>query len=322
MKKTLTTLFAALIAMMQAGAAYAAYPEKPIRIIVPFAPGGIADTTARVIAADLSTRFRQPVLVDNRPGGAAIIGAGLVAKSPADGYTLLMASTNISTNPSLYKKLPYDADKDLIPVALNMTIPGAVIVNPALPVKTFSELVSYAKAHPGKINYSSVGQGSFPHLSVEMLSQRSAINMVHVPYKGYSPAITAVLSGEADLLASDLPGALPFIQSGKLQVLAITGSRRVAMLPDVPTIEEQGVKDYEAVGWLGIMAPAGTPANIVSLLNAEINKAMRKPAVTKRFSDQGVDIVVGDPATFKQFLNRNKAGWEKVIKAANISLDQ
>lgn len=321
MKKLFISLLAASALAGLTGIAHAAYPDRPIRIIVPFAPGGIADTTARVIGRDLSAQLGQSVFVDNRPGGAAVIGAGLVARSPADGYTLLMGTTNISTNPSLYKKLPYDADKDLTPVALTMTIPGAIVINPSLPINTFAELVAYGKAHPGKLNYSSVGQGSFPHLALEMLNQKTSVQMVHVPYKGYAPAITAVLSSEADLLASDLPGALPYIRSGKLRVLAITGSRRVAVLPNIATIQEDGVAGYEAVGWLGIMAPAGTPAEVITLLNGAINKAMKKQANASFFVDQGVDVVTADPAAFKQFLVQNKNGWEKVIKAANISLE-
>lgn len=320
MKKFLRTLLVSAALACAAGAAHAAYPEKPIRIIVPFAPGGIADTTARIIAADLSTQLGQPVIVDNRPGGAAIIGASAVAQSAPDGYTLLMGSTNISTNPSLYKELPYDADKQLIPVALTMTIPGALVVNPNVPSKTFGALLSYGKANPGKIKYSSVGLGSFPHLAIEMLSQRTSVNMLHVPYKGFSPAITAALSGEVDLLASDLPGALPYIQSGKLRVLAITGPKRVAVLPDVPTVQEEGIKDYEALGWLGIMAPTGTPPEVVNLLNSAINKVLEKPSTNSRFGERGVDVVIAGPDAFKEFLAKNKAGWQKVIKSANISL--
>ncbi len=319
MKKLLTALITVSAFGGWVNAAQAAYPDRPIHIIVPFAPGGIADTTARVIAADLGTQLGQSVIVENRPGGAAIIGAGLVARAEPDGYTLLMGTTNISTNPSLYRKLPYDTDKDLTPVALTMTIPGAIIVNPELPVKTFKELVSYSKAHPGKLNYSSVGQGSFPHLAIESLSQKTSMKMLHVPYKGFAPAITAVLSGEVNLLASDVPGALPYIRSGKVRVLATTSSKRVAVLPDVPTAQEEGVADYEAIGWLGIMAPGATPVKVVALLNKAINKALQKPKIAKFFGDQGVDVVVADPSMFKHFLVKNRANWEKVIKAAHIA---
>jgi tripartite-type tricarboxylate transporter receptor subunit TctC len=321
--RKLFKLCAALIpvAVLHAAPARAAYPERPVKIIVPFAPGGIADGTARLIAAELSARFGQPVLVENRPGGAAIIGTQAVAKAPADGYTLLMGSTNVSTNGALYKKLPYDAEKDLTPVALALTLPGAIITHPSLPVKNFGELIAYARRNPEKISYASVGLGSFSHLAVEGLTQRAAVKMVHVPYKGYAPAITSVLSGETELLASDLQGALPYLQAGKLNVLAVTGTKRVSVLPDVPTVQEAGIKDYQAVAWLGVLAPAGTPAPIVSLLNAEINKAMQKPNVVHRYTEQGIDLFTGDPNAFKKFLDENRAAWERIIKAGNISLE-
>lgn len=319
MKKVFTTLLAAAALGAFMNTAQAAYPDRPIRIIVPFAPGGIADTTARMIAADIGAQLGQPVIVENRPGGAAIIGAGAVARSKPDGYTLLMATTNISTNPSLYKTLPYDADKDLTPVALTMTIPAVIIVNPTLPVKTFPQLLSYAKEHPGNLSYASVGEGSFPHLTIEGLSQKTSIKMLHVPYKGLAPAITAVLTGEVNLMASDVPGALPYVRAGKVRALATTGSKRIAELSDIPTLQEEGIVGYEAVGWLGLMAPAGTPKKVIDLLNDTVNKAMQKPKIGNFFSSQGVDVVVTNPAKFKTFLDTNRAGWDKVIKAANIA---
>jgi tripartite-type tricarboxylate transporter receptor subunit TctC len=323
MKKTMISLSMAIasVVALHAGSAHAAYPDKPIKIVVPFAPGGIADGTARIIAGELTARLGQPVIVENRPGGAAIIGTQTVAKAPGDGYTLLLGSTNVSTNSALYKKLPYDAEKDLIPVALALTVPGAIISHPSLPVKNFSELISYAQRNPDKISYASVGQGSFSHLAVEGLTQITNTKMVHVPYKGYAPALTSVLAGETHLLASDLQGALPYLKAGKVNVLAVTGPKRLAVLPDVPTVQEMGIKGYQALAWLGIMAPSGTPPEIVSLLNAEINKAMQKPVVIQRYTEQGVDVFTGNPAAFKKFLNENKADWEKVIKTANISLD-
>ncbi|WP_194725027.1 Bug family tripartite tricarboxylate transporter substrate binding protein [Noviherbaspirillum malthae] len=314
-------IVAAPLFVLNTASAQGAYPDRPIKIVVPFAPGGIADSTARLIASELSNNLGQPVIVENRPGGAAIIGTQLVAKAPGDGYTLLMATTNVSTNPALYKKLPYDADKDLIPVALAVTIPGAIVVPPSLPVKNFNELVSYAKQNPEKISYASVGLGSFSHLAVEGMAQRTSTKMVHIPYKGYAPAITSVLSDETHLLASDVQGALPYLRTGRLKALAVTGVKRVAVLPEVPTLHELGIKDYQAVGWLGLMAPAGTPAQIISLLNSEVNKVMRKPAAVQRYTEQGVDVFSGDPSAFRKFLDENRVGWEKVIKTANISLD-
>ena len=321
MKNVAFALIALTALYAHSGAANASYPEQPIRIIVPFAPGGIADTTARVIGEDIAQQLGQPVIVDNRPGGATIIGTGVVAHAKPDGYTLLMGSTNVSTNAALYNKLPYDTDRDLAPVALSMTLPGAIVVNPALPITNYAELLAYARAHPGKLNYASVGQGSFPHLALEKLMQATAVKMTHVPYKGYAPAIMAVLSGEADLLASDLPGAMAYLKSGKLRAIALTGAKRAAVLPDVATIQESGAPQYEAVGWLGIMAPAGTPAAVIGTLNEAINKAMRKPGIAARFTVQGAEVVTESPADFRKFLDKNRKGWEQVIKAANISLE-
>jgi tripartite-type tricarboxylate transporter receptor subunit TctC len=323
MKRTLVDLIAGVLigTVPFFSIAHAAYPDKPIKIVVPFAPGGIADATARAVAQGLSKRLQQSVIVENRPGGAAIIGISAVAKAPPDGYTLLLGSTNISTNPALYKKLPYDAEKELAPVALVMLLPAALIVPSSLPVKSFKELLTYAKENPGKIAYSSVGLGSYPHLAIESLVQKTATTMTHVPYKGFAPATLAVLSGEVQLLASDLPSALQYIQSGKVRALAVTGTERSPVLPTVPTVQEEGVKGYETLGWLGIMAPAGTPKEIVTLLNTEINKILQTRDVQQRFAEQGVDIPVRSIEEFDQFLAQRKADWGKVIKAGKISLD-
>jgi tripartite-type tricarboxylate transporter receptor subunit TctC len=321
-KRTTTSLMAAALAaiIVHAAPARAEYPERPIRIVVPFAPGGVADNTTRQIAQELASRLEQSVVVENKPGGAAIIGAQTVAKAAPDGYTLLLGTTNISTNPALYKKLPYE-DKELVPVAFVLSTPGVIITHASVPVKTFPELLAYAQQNPGKISYASVGLGSFSHLAVEGLQQKTGMKMVHVPYKGYAPAFAAVLGGESQLLVSDLQGALPYLQSGKINVLAITGARRLAALPKVPTVQESGVKDFEASGWLGIMAPAGTPAAVIAKLNAEINRALLKPGVAQRFAEQGNETRPGDPAAFHKFLGENKAAWEKIIKTGNISLD-
>ncbi|VCU70911.1 Tripartite tricarboxylate transporter family receptor [Pigmentiphaga humi] len=307
---------------LSAGAAVAAYPERPIRLIVPFAPGGVADATARLIAMELSSSLGQSVIVENRAGGAAIIGTSAVAKAAPDGYTLLLGSTNISTNPALYKKLPYDTDKDLAPVALAVVVPGVIVTHPSVPARNMSELAAYARKHPDKLSYASVGIGSFSHLAVERLGQQMSISMVHVPYKGYAPAVMSVMSGESDLLISDLQGALSYVKSGKLNALAVTGVKRLDVLPDVPTAQEQGIKQYEAVGWLGVMAPRGTPPEIIARLNAEINKAMGKPDTAKRYVEQGSETFNGGPDAFQRFLDDNRKGWEQVIRAANIRVDE
>ena len=294
------------------------YPSRPVKIIVSFAPGGIADTTGRLIAQGLGTAFDKPVIVENRPGAGAIVGIALVAKAPPDGYTLLLANTNVSTNPALYAQLPYDADRELIPVANAVITPAVLVVHPALPVATIDDFLALARAKPGQIDYASVGVGSFPHLAMEMLDQMAGLKLVHVPYKGFAPAVTAVMGGEVQVLASDVPTALPNIQAGKLRALAATGTKRFPVLPDIPTLAEKDVPGYEAVGWLGIMAPAGTPRAIVTRLNAEINRILARPDIVARYAKDGGELVPGTPEDFAAFLRRNRERWVKVITAGHI----
>jgi tripartite-type tricarboxylate transporter receptor subunit TctC len=309
-----------LIAAIAASAAAAAdsYPTRPVKIVVSFAPGGIADTTGRIIANGLTASLGKPFIVENRPGNAAIVGISMVAKAAPDGYTLLLANTNVSTNQALYKDLPYDAERELIPVANAVITPAVLVANPGVPVKSFADLLALARAKPGQINYASVGLGSFPHLAMEMLSQSAGVKLVHVPYKGFAPAVTAVLAGEVEILASDVPTALPHIEAGKLRALAATGAKRFPVLPDLPTIAESGVAGYEAVGWLGIMAPTGTPAEIVALLNREVNAALSRPEIVQRYTAEGSVIATGTPADFAAFLKQNRERWVKVITTGNI----
>jgi tripartite-type tricarboxylate transporter receptor subunit TctC len=310
---------AALAAALSAPAAEAqSYPTRPVRIVVSFAPGGIADSTGRLIANDLTTALGKPFIVENRPGNAALVGITMVAKSPPDGYTLLLANTNVSTNQALYKDLTYDAERDLIPVANAVVTPAVLVVHPSVTAANVKELIALAKTKPGQINYASVGLGSFPHLAMEMFDQMAGTKLVHIPYKGFAPAVTAVLSGEVEILASDVPTALQHIQAGKLRALAATGSKRFPVLPDVPTVAETAVPDYEAAGWLGIMAPTGTPREIVMLLNAEINRALSKPDVVERYVSQGSEIATGTPEEFGKFLARNRERWKTVIATGNI----
>ncbi|HTY65725.1 MAG TPA: tripartite tricarboxylate transporter substrate binding protein [Alphaproteobacteria bacterium] len=308
----------AFAALAAAQASAQTYPSRPVKIIVSFAPGGIADTTGRLIAQGLSTAFDKPVVVENRPGAGAIVGIALVAKAAPDGYTLLLANTNVSTNPALYAQLPYDADRELIPVANAVVTPAVLVVHPSVPVTNIHEFLELARAKPGQIDYASVGVGSFPHLAMEMLDQMADLKLVHVPYKGFAPAVTAVMAGEVQVLASDVPTALPNIQAGKLKALAATGTRRFAVLPDVPTLAEKEIPGYEAVGWLGIMAPAGTPREIVLRLNAEINRILTAPDIVARYEKDGGELVPGTPEEFAAFLARNRERWVKVITAGHI----
>lgn len=298
------------------------YPDRPVKVVIPWPPGGIADTTARLIAHHLQETLGKPFVADNRPGAATIIGTTAVAKAPSDGYTLLLANTNISTNPSLFKTLQYDADKELAPVSLAMIIPAVLVVNSAVPANNIAEFLALAKTKPGVLNFGSVGQGSFNHLAVEMLNQLAGIQLTHVPYKGFAPATTALLANEVGVLVSDLPNVLQHIRAGKLRALAVTGTKRMTVLPDLPTLAEAGVRDYVAEGWLGIMVPAGTPRPIVTLLNAEINRALQTPAMTERYSTQGVELTPWTADAFAAYIKTSRARWSQVIARGNIRLTE
>lgn len=301
---------------------HAQYPERSARIVVPFPPGGIADASARIIATHLGDALGKPFIIENRPGAASIVAFSAVAKAAPDGYTLLYANTNIATNPSLYANLPYDAERDLVPVGLGIITPGILVVNPASPVKSFGELIAAAKQRPGKLTFASVGVGSFPHLALEMLKQMAGVDLLHVPYKGFGPATTAILANEVDTLALDSTGAIGHMRAGKMRALATTGSRRLAALPELPTVAELGLAGYEAVGWLGVMAPAGTPREVIAKLNAEINRAVTKPDTAARFAAQGVEAPGGSPEDFGAFIRQQRAGWSKVIRTGNIRGEQ
>jgi tripartite-type tricarboxylate transporter receptor subunit TctC len=294
------------------------YPTRQIHLIVTFPPGGNADTVARLVADKLTQQLGQSVIVENKPGAASIVGTGAVVQAPADGYTLLQAGTNMSTNPALGHKTPYDAERDLVPVVLLVTVPAVIVVNPALPVSTLAELVVYAKARPGEVNYGSAGNGSFPHLAMEKLAQETGIKLTHVPFRGFGPATIGLLRNDVNLLASDIPGALEHVRAGKLKALAVTGSARMPQLPDIPTIAETGVRDYEGVGFLGIVVRTGTPREVMEVLNREINRALKTPEIDRHIANNGLVAGGGTPDDFSLFLKRDKAIWTKVIATGGI----
>jgi tripartite-type tricarboxylate transporter receptor subunit TctC len=319
MKKILTaSAVAAALLLQPTLASSETFPSRQGRIIVTFAPGGNADTIARLVADSLTRSLGQTVIVDNRPGGATIVGTNAVIQAPPDGYTMLEASTSISTNPPLGNATPYDAEKDLVPVATLVTIPAVLVVNKTLPVKNLAEFIAYAKAHPSQLNYGSAGNGSFPHLAMEQLGQQQGIKMTHVPFKGFGPAMLGLLRNDANVLASDIPGALPHIKSGELRALAVTSKARMSMLPDVPTAEEAGAKGYEAIGFLGIMVRSGTPREIVEILNRDIDAALKSPKTAEYIASNGLIAGGGTPDEFGAFLKRDKEIWSKVIAAGNI----
>jgi tripartite-type tricarboxylate transporter receptor subunit TctC len=299
----------------------AAYPAKAIRIVVPFPAGGTSDILSRAIGQKLTEEWKQPVVVDNRPGASANIGAEIVVKSPPDGYTLLCASTIHTINPSLYSKLAYDPVKDFTAITLIATTSQVLAVHPSLPVRTVKELISYAKKRPGQINYSSAGNGSQPHLTAELFKTRTGIDIVHVPYKGAPPAMNDLLAGHVALSFATSPSAVPHVKSGKLRALAVSTARRVSALPDVPTIDESGVPGFEASGANGLVGPAGMPAGIVEKLHAAVVKIVKEPAMSKFLSEQGADPYTTTPAEYAAYIKSEVAKWARAVKDSGARVD-
>jgi len=298
------------------------YPNKSIRFIVPYPAGGLVDALARLIAEQLGKDWGQTVVVENRPGGATMIGTQAVINAPPDGYTILLGNTNITINPSLQKSMPYDAEKQLAPVALINLVPTLFLVHPDVPVKSIKELIDLAKANPGKLNYSHGGHGSFPHLAVELFKGLAKVDITPVPFTGAAPALTALLGKHVDLIDNDIPTALAHVQEGKLRALAITSNERVKTLPNVPTMVEAGVAGYEAVAWQGIFVPAATPKPIVEKLNKQIIKALAEPSLRDLFAKQGVDgIPPWTPEQFADFLGKERVRWKGAIEAAGIKAE-
>lgn len=312
---------AAVLAACGVGAHAQSYPNKPIKLIVPFPPGGSADVLARTVGERVGKAMGQSVVVENRPGAGGIPGAQAVATAPADGYTLLFANTNIAINPSLYKTLPYDTATAFAPVVLMVQVPNLLLVPADLGVSNVQELIAMAKARPGRLNYASAGNGTFPHLAVEMFKHLSGTSITHIPYKGAAPALNALLAGEVQVLSNDLVTATQHVKSGKLRALAITSATRSPTLPDIPTMAEAGVRDYAAAGWQGIMVPAGTPAAIIDRLNVEINKALADPELSASLPRQGLLVAGGSTQQFADFLRQDTARWAATVKASGARVD-
>jgi tripartite-type tricarboxylate transporter receptor subunit TctC len=310
---------AAGLALMLAGAAAAQYPAKPIRFVVPYVPGGNTDILARLIGQKLSEAWKQQVIIDNRVGAAGTVGAELVARAPADGYTIIMGSFgNIIVANSLYKNLKYDPLKDFAPVALVSLPPGVLVENPAVPAQTVRELIGYAKSNPGRLNYGSPGSGAWNHLFFELFNASAGISIVHVPYKGIAPAVLDLLGGQVQLTISAFPTALPHLKSGKLRALAVTSAKRSGLMTDVPTVSESGLPGYEAAGWFGVLAPAGTPGPVINLLNAEINRILELPEVKASLASDGAEPAGGTPAQMADSARAGIAKWSKLIRELNL----
>jgi len=320
MRKIFQSLFfaLALVSFAQAQTLITSYPERQIKIISPFATGGIADTFSRVIAQGLSEAWGQPVIVENKTGGGGNIGADFVAKAPPDGYTLVMGNIGShAVNSYLMKNMPYDPLRDFQPVAYVLDAEGLLVVNPEVPSKTVSELIAYVKSNPGKISYGSGGVGTTSHLAGELFKSLAKVDMTHIPYKGNSPAITDLIGGQTQVMFATMPTVLPYVKAGKLRALAVIGSTRSPSLPEVPTVSET-LPGFDVSNWIGIFAPSGTPPAIVNKLNGEIVKIMQQPNVQKRLETEGAKFKIMTPDSFGSFQKSESQKWAKTIKDSGL----
>jgi len=319
---TLVRVVAALTAVAFSAVVHAqAFPSKPLRLVVPFPPGAGTDMFARVLAHKLSESLGQPVVVDNRPGGGAIIGTDIVAKSPPDGYTLLLSTTSHAINPSVYSKLPYDTLRDFATVTQVATVPIVLVVHPSLPVTTAQELVAFARSRPGELNVGSSSSGTVFHLAAELLKSTAGIDMVHVPFKGGSPALAALLANQVNVLFETSLTVGPQAKAGKLRPLAVGGLKRSSAMPELPTLAESGFPGFSAENWYGVYVPAGTPREIVKRLNRDIVNALSQPDVRERFASQGAELIGNTPEQHEEFLRAEMAKWARIARLADAHAD-
>ena len=313
---------AALASCVAVSARAQTWPARPLRIVVPFTPGGSTDILARALAPKLAQALGQGVIIDNRPGAGGSLGAADVARSDADGHTLLMGHIGtLAVNPALYPKLAYDPLKSFVPVAWVARVPNVLVVNANAPPKTFREFIDRARANPGRMTYSSGGNGSAAHIAFEYLKLRTKTYLLHIPYRGTAPSITDLLAGTVDATFTGAPAVLPHVRSGRLRALAVSSAKRIATLPDVPTVAEGGLAGFEADQWYGIVAPTGTPAAVVSRLNAEINKALGAADVAQQLATEGAEPTPTTPQAFGQWIAREIPRWAEVVKAGNVNPD-
>jgi len=319
MKRVLA--FIAAIAALSAGAAD--FPTKPIRLVVPFAPGGTSEIIARSVAQELTTQLGQSVYVENKAGGASTIAMTDVAKSPPDGYTLVIGHVgSLAVNPYAMERQPYDVNRDFVPVALLARVPNLFVVNAEkVASRDLREFVALAKSKPGVLNYGSAGNGSAGHLAFEYLKMVSDTDITHVPYRGTGPQLQDLLGGRLDATSAGTPALLPHIKSGKLRAIAVGTPERIPALPEVPTVAESGYPDFETSQWYGVLAPAGTPREVVMKLNAEINKALRSSHVTQRYAADNASVSIGTPEDFGAFIRKEQARWEKVVKRTGLKIE-
>ncbi|MGZ5138177.1 MAG: tripartite tricarboxylate transporter substrate binding protein [Burkholderiales bacterium] len=317
----LLTLLIVIAAGMAAPEHAYAFPERPVRVVVPFPPGGGADVTIRIMSDALRAQLGQPIVVENRAGASTIIGTDLVAKARPDGYTLLMVTSTFAINPSLHATLPYDPLKDLAPITLVALTPYIVVVHPSLPVRSIKDLIALAKSKPGELNYASVGNGSSTHLATEMFASRAGVKMVHVPYKGSAPAVTDLIGGHVTTYFGSMPGSLPQARAGKLRALAVTGPSRAPAAPEVPTVAESGLPGYEFTAWYGLFAPSGTPPGIIGQLHNAITKVLDRGDVRERFAAEGNQPSGETPQQFAATVKADIVKYARIVKDAQIKPD-
>jgi tripartite-type tricarboxylate transporter receptor subunit TctC len=319
MKKAAAALAAGAIALVTGTAvAQSTYPAKPVRVIVPSSAGGGTDIIARIIAPKLTQALGQQVVIDNRPGAGTMIGGELVAKAPPDGYTLLMCVSTLATNPVIYRKVPYNALTDFAPITRVLSASNILVVHPSLPSRTVKELIAFAKARPGQINFGSAGLGTNPHLSMELFLSMTGLKMVHVPYKGSAPAIIDLLAGHVVVMTATALTGIPHVRAGRLRALGVTGTNRNAAAPDVPTIAEAGVPGYEAVQWYGMVAPANTPHEVIARLNREMTTILQAADVKEKFAADGGEAAPTTSEEFGRYIKSETEKWQKVAQAAGI----
>ena len=310
-----------LAAASGSAAAAATFPARPVRMIVPLAPGGGSDIVARIAAAALGEAWGQAVVVDNRPGAGSVVGTTIAAKAAPDGHTLLVSSSSLAISPALYKDLPYDVRRDFAPVSLLASQPSALAVHVSVPAASARELIALAKAQPGRLAYGSAGAGSATHLGSELFRIASGIELLHLPYKSAGLATNALLSGEAQVLLTNMASVLPHIKGGKLRVLGVTSLKRSPLAPDLPTVAESGLPKFEYLTWYGMVVPAGTPRPVVDVIGRDTSRALRAPAFLDRFTQQGLDLLVSSPTDFGRFLDVELQRWDTVVRKAGIKAE-
>jgi tripartite-type tricarboxylate transporter receptor subunit TctC len=313
-------LACAALAAAAAGTAFAqaGYPSKPVRMVVPSSAGGGTDIVARIVAPELSKRLGQQVVIDNRPGAGTMIGIEVAAKSPPDGYTLLMGLSTLAINSALYKKVPYDPVRDFAPITQAVSSASIIVVHPSVPVKTVKELIAFARARQGQLNYASAGTGTYPHMTMELFLSMAKLKMVHIPYKGTAPAMIDMLAGQVATMAATVLTGMPHIRSGRLRPLGITSSARSSVASEIPTIAEAGLPGYESVQWYGVLAPARTPKDMITRLHGEITRVLQQPEIKQRLAADGADTVGSSPDEFTRYIQSELTKWAKVAREAGI----